>query len=135
MGVKKYLFVKETKDFYFNPLNKIKWGLDERSASDFHWILIRTPPSMECNSAMIKEHPLRLHHIWRKILMENPILNMDKSMILYYLMNYIENTSNIFWYKYKIVTQFRTWTVFTWTTFQNRRKKSIWRTVPQPPLS
>ena len=33
--VKKYFFVKETKDFYLNPLNKIKWGPDERSASDF----------------------------------------------------------------------------------------------------
>ena len=29
------LFVKEKKDFYFNRLNKIKWGPDERSASDF----------------------------------------------------------------------------------------------------
>ena len=29
------MFVKETKDFYFNPLNKTKWGPDERSASDF----------------------------------------------------------------------------------------------------
>ena len=27
--------MKETKDFYLNPLNKIKWGPDERSASDF----------------------------------------------------------------------------------------------------
>ena len=27
--------MKETKDFYFNPLNKTKWGQDERSASDF----------------------------------------------------------------------------------------------------
>ena len=33
--VKKYFFVKETKNFYLNPLNKIKWGPDERSASDF----------------------------------------------------------------------------------------------------
>ena len=28
-------FMKETKDFYLNPLNMIKWGPDERSASDF----------------------------------------------------------------------------------------------------
>ena len=34
-GVKKFFFVKETKDFYFNPLNKIRWGPDKRSASDF----------------------------------------------------------------------------------------------------
>ena len=34
-GAKKYFFLEETKDFYFNPLNKIKWGPDERSASDF----------------------------------------------------------------------------------------------------
>ena len=34
-GAKKYLFVKETKDFYFNPLNKIKWGPDEHSAPNF----------------------------------------------------------------------------------------------------
>ena len=27
--------MKETKDLYFNPLNKTKWGPDERSASDF----------------------------------------------------------------------------------------------------
>ena len=33
--VKQYLFVKVTKNFHFNPLNKIKWGPDERSASDF----------------------------------------------------------------------------------------------------
>ena len=33
--VKEYFFVKETKDFYFNPLNKIKWGPDEHPASDF----------------------------------------------------------------------------------------------------
>ena len=32
---KKKLFVKETKDFYFNPLNKIQWGPDERSDSEF----------------------------------------------------------------------------------------------------
>ena len=32
--VKTYFFVKETKDFYLNPLNKIIWGPDERSASD-----------------------------------------------------------------------------------------------------
>ena len=31
--------VKETKDLYLNPLNKIKWGPDERSASDFAPIL------------------------------------------------------------------------------------------------
>ena len=29
------MFLKETKDFNFNPLNKNKWGPDERSASDF----------------------------------------------------------------------------------------------------
>ena len=31
----RYLFLKETKDFYFNPLNKIKWGPDEHLAPDF----------------------------------------------------------------------------------------------------
>ena len=34
---KKKLFVKETKDLYFDPLNKFKWGPDERSASDFEF--------------------------------------------------------------------------------------------------
>ena len=33
--VKKYVFVKKTKDFDLNPLNKNKLGPDERSASDF----------------------------------------------------------------------------------------------------
>ena len=32
---KQFFFLKETKDFYLNPLKKIKWGPDERSASDF----------------------------------------------------------------------------------------------------
>ena len=46
------MFLKDTKDYFFNPLNKIKWGLDERSAPDLHRIPFSTPPSMECNSAL-----------------------------------------------------------------------------------
>ena len=34
-GAKNIFFVKETKDCFFHPLNKIKWGPDESSASDF----------------------------------------------------------------------------------------------------
>ena len=36
LGQKNIFFVKETKDFYLNLLNKTKWGPDERSASDLH---------------------------------------------------------------------------------------------------
>ena len=37
--------MKETKDVYFNPLNKIKWGPDERSASDFALnVIVQWPP-------------------------------------------------------------------------------------------
>ena len=35
LGVNKICFVKETKDLYFNPLYKIKWVPNKRSASDF----------------------------------------------------------------------------------------------------
>ena len=38
--------MKETKDFYLNPVNKIKWGPDECSASDFAF------PSIDHNSAL-----------------------------------------------------------------------------------
>ena len=34
-GEQKKLFVRETKNFYFHPLNRIKLGPDERCASDF----------------------------------------------------------------------------------------------------
>ena len=32
--------------------NKIKWGPDERSASNFNLISISTPPSIDRNSAL-----------------------------------------------------------------------------------
>ena len=54
-GAKKKIFFKETKDLYFNSLNKIKWGPDERSASDFSFNSISAPPSIDRNSAMLHQ--------------------------------------------------------------------------------
>ena len=44
--------MKETKDFYSNPLNKIKWGPDERSASDFALNSYKHPPSIDRKSEL-----------------------------------------------------------------------------------
>ena len=35
--------MKDPKDFYFNPLNKINWGPDERSASEFYIEFLLAP--------------------------------------------------------------------------------------------
>ena len=45
--------MKETKELYLNPLNKIKWDQMNALLLILHLIPISTPPSMECNSALV----------------------------------------------------------------------------------